>query len=375
MLRGDRLDRPTYSVLQSTLDGGNTGEVVLTHHEIFGVDVVQKTISLLGIPDGVARSEPRILEELSHEHLIRVREAQWDPDRSRDLMCVTFTTDFYRGRCVHKALQENHQFSIGEVLGIIEGLLKACVYLHEDRRILHRDIKPANVMLDEARLHPYLGDLGSAARLDPITGTAEATGNTPLYRAPEAASGHLGVRADLYGVGCVMLEMLNGPHDYAAIDRDKVDVRLTQGRRALVDRFYVPAPWVPAKVVGYVRKLVAADPQPRFRTAHQALRAVRDLRCVSWRRTGGEGLLGTWQGTYPPQVHPSRARTHEITATEVATGKYKGKVLLAARWRRTDAADWRNHATLTRRVQPDDAKALAGFFRDVEGAAHLAPIA
>jgi hypothetical protein len=83
MLHGERFDRPTYAVLASTLDGGSSGEIVLTHHEIFGVDVVQKTISLLDIPDGVARSEPRILQELEHDHLIRVREAQWDPFADR----------------------------------------------------------------------------------------------------------------------------------------------------------------------------------------------------------------------------------------------------------------------------------------------------
>ena len=375
MLRGERLDRPTYAVLQSTLDGGNTGEVVLTHHEIFGVDVVQKTISLLGVPDGVARSEPRILEELRHEHLIRVREAQWDPERSRDLHCVTFTTDYYPGRCVLTALTRGHRFATGEVLGIVEGLLEACVYLHEDRQLVHRDIKPANVMLDEHRVHPYLGDLGSAARLDPETGLIEATANTPLYRPPEAATGHVDVRADLYGIGCVMVEMLNGAHDYDAIDRDDVDRRLGRGRRALPDRHYAPAPWVPARVAAIMRKLVAVDPQKRFATAHQALRAVRDTSCVSWRRTDGDGLTGTWTGIYPPHVPVARARTHEVTATPIVSGRYRGQVQLAARWRRSDAVDWRNHARLSRRVQLDDAKALAEFFRDVEAAAHRAPTA
>lgn len=373
MLHGERLDRPTYTVLQSQhLDGGNTGVVVLTHHEVFGVDVVQKTVSLLGIPDALARSEPRILEELRHENLIRVREAQWDPEFDRTLACVTFTTDYYPGRCVHHALTTGHRFSVGDVISVIEGLLSACVYLHDSRRMMHRDIKPANVMLDGDRVHAYLGDLGSAARLDEDD-TVEATGNTPLYRAPEGASGKLDVRADLYGIGCVMLEMLNGPVDYADVDRDKVDDRIARGRRALTDRHYAPAPWVPDKVARFVRKLVAADPGDRFATAREALRVLRGIAYVSWQRISGDGLLGTWSGTYPPQVPAARARTYEVTASAIGSGKYKGRVLLVARSRRSDAADWRNLASLTRRVQADDAKALAGFFRDVEAAAQAAP--
>lgn len=372
MLHGERLDRPTYAVLQSALHSGNTGEIVLTHHEIFNVPVVQKTVSLLGIPDALARSEPRLLEGLSHEHLIRVREAQWDPDQPSDLVCVTFTMDFYAGRCIHVALQEGHCFSVTETLGIIAGLLEACIYLHDQQKMLHRDIKPANVLLDGDRRHPYLGDLGSAARLA-ADNTTDDMGNTPLYRAPEAVNGVIDVRSDLYGVGCVMLEMLNGPLDYESIDRDRVEDRLAQGRRALVNRLYDPAPWVPADVARVLRKLIAANPGDRYPNARTALSAVRRVRAVSWRRTSGDGLQGVWVGRYPPSVAPARARTHEVSATLIESGRHAGQVQLGARWRRSSTADWRNYASLARRVPADDSGALAAFFRAVEAEAQRAP--
>ena len=96
-----------------------------------------------------------------------------------------------------------------------------------------------------------------------------------------------------------MLEMLNGPLDYAAIDRDKVDQRIDAGRRALADRYYVPGPWVPPKVAAILRKLLAADPAKRFDSAREALRAVQNVSVVSWRRTEGAGPIGTWRGRIP----------------------------------------------------------------------------
>ncbi|KQY55818.1 hypothetical protein ASD11_15045 [Aeromicrobium sp. Root495] len=372
-LKGERLDRPTYDILKSSLGNGTTGEVILTFHEIFGKEIVQKTVSLLGNPDGVAKSEPRVLESLDHPHLINVREAQWDPEKDLSLECITFTSDYYPGRCIHHALSiDGHRFSVGDTLAIVEGILDALNYLHETRNLLHRDIKPPNVMLDEARRHAYVGDLGSAATRD-AAGQAKPYGGTPLYQPPEAAAGTLDVRSDLYGVGAVMVEMLNGPHDYENIDRDSVDRRLALGRRALPDRFYRPAPWVPAPVVSVLRRLVAAKPADRYQSAHEALRAVRDIRCVSWVQVSGGGLVGCWQGNYPTHLSPAQTRVYQVTAAPVTSGRHAGMVSYVARWRHKDAVDWRNYASLATRAPEDDDRALAAFFREVEAKAHSAP--
>ncbi|GAA1778892.1 hypothetical protein GCM10009795_026240 [Nocardioides hankookensis] len=371
MLHGERLDRPTYTLITS-LDGG-TSDVVLTDHEIFGIQVVQKTVSLLGVPDGVATSEPRVLEGLEHDHLVRVREAQWDPDHDEALQCITFTTDFYPGRSLLYALEQGHEFSVRDVLEIVDGILSALVYLHEECGLLHRDIKLGNVMLAADMKHARLGDLALAAAMDPSTGTTEPANATPLYIAPEAAAGALDVRSDLYQVGCVMLELLNGLLPYAEIDRDKVDSRLSEGRRPLSNPNYDPAPWVPANVARVLRKLVAQDPDRRYASAREALRAVRHLRCVGWQRIGGAALVGRWSGKYPPNVPAARARVYEVNAELVEKGKYQGQLLLTARWRNANSVDWRNYAGLTRRVPVEDARELASFFRDVEAKAHSAP--
>lgn len=370
-LHGERLDRPTYSFLHS-LDGGTTGELSVWDHEFFGVPVVQKTISLLGAADAVARSEPRFLEELKHPHLVRVREAQWDPEHTA-VQAVTFTMDYYPGKSVHSALEEGHQFSIAVTVNIACGMLEALCFLHEDKRVLHRDVKPGNVLLDATRAIPYIADLGSAARLDDAGGTGVVAG-TPLYRAPEADAGVLDCRTDLYGVGCVMLEMLNGQLPYELLDRDKIDARLAAGRRALPGRFYGTAPWVPPQLAAIVRSLLAADPERRPDSAEDALRRLRRLRVVSWSRIDGSRLVGTWRGTWPPNVPADRAREFEVSVVSIERGRYAGEVRMSARWRRAGELNrWRGYASFEQTGAAQDARALAAFFRAVEAEAQSSP--
>ncbi len=94
MLRGERLDRPTYSFLH-TLPEGNTAVCYRGFHEIYKCEVVQKTISTFGMPDAVAR-EPELLKQVNHDRIVEVWEAQWDPDHI-DVQAITFVTPYYPG--------------------------------------------------------------------------------------------------------------------------------------------------------------------------------------------------------------------------------------------------------------------------------------
>ena len=121
-----------------------------------------------------------------NRHIVEVREAQWTPAPSGgiDMKLITFVMPFYPGGSLSEALASDEMFPHTKALAIADGLFQALHYLHSDRRILHRDIKPANIFLDETLARSYLGDLGSAAKMDSDE-SADPPGGTRLYRAPE----------------------------------------------------------------------------------------------------------------------------------------------------------------------------------------------
>lgn len=372
MLKGERLDRPTYSFLH-TLDEGNTGVCVLAQHGIFNCRVVQKLTSMLGMKDAAAASEPEILKRIRHPHIVEVWEAQWEPDPQwESLDMITFTTPYYEGGSIYTALSAGHRFGVGDTMRVAAHLLGALDHMHGGYGLLHRDVKPANVMLSADRRDAFLGDLGSAAYIQTATGGADAHAGSPLYLAPEARrSGVVTVKSDIYSLGLTLVEMLSGRFPYETLDRTAIDDRLAAGKRSLPDLYLAPAPWVPKKFATFLRSLTNVDPVKRPASAADALCKLNSLRVVDWTRSAGSGLTGTWAGSWPPDKPRGERRIHEVTVELVERGKDKGKLRAMARWRDPNGK-WRNYARLTKLLDADSS-GLAGYFHTVDAAAQAAP--
>ncbi|MFL9684494.1 MULTISPECIES: serine/threonine-protein kinase [Streptomyces] len=87
-----------------------------------------------------------------------------------------------------------------------------------DAHIVHRDVKPANVIITgPGGGRAKVLDFGIARREDEtgITATGMVIGSAP-YMAPERWTGDAAVdgRADLYALGCVLMELLTGQHPF-----------------------------------------------------------------------------------------------------------------------------------------------------------------
>jgi hypothetical protein len=116
-------------------------------------------------------------------------------------------------------------------LPVLAQVARALSVMHE-RGIVHRDIKPSNVLLDG--MTAKVTDFGIAGLLDqvglaefderaapPASPTLTRTGaimGTPLYMAPELASGarDVGPAADLFSFGVVAYELLSKKLPFAA---------------------------------------------------------------------------------------------------------------------------------------------------------------
>ncbi|MET7135559.1 serine/threonine protein kinase [Cellulosimicrobium sp. MI9406] len=374
MLLGDHLTRPTYRILQ-TIGEGNQGVCRKAYHEVFECEMVQKTIATIGAPDSAVRtSEPALLNRIRHDRIVTVNEAQWDPDsRWSGLGAITFVMPYYEEGSVYGALIDGHRFSVRQATQIAIDVLDGLHHMHAVHGLVHRDVKPANVLLEDGKRRGCLADLGSAAYIDPSTGGASSQMVTPLYQAPEAGpAGVTTALGDVYAVGVMMIEMLNGRFPYETIDEVAVDARLGAGQRALDDRSYEPEFWVPRPLATAIRAMCNVDPEKRPRTAADALRTLQSLRVVDWARTSGDGHEGVWIGYWPPEARRESQRVTEVTVTTLASGRDAGKLEAAARWRRPNGP-WRNYAQLKDRFDAGDRPALARFFRRVDAKAQSAP--
>lgn len=168
-----------------------------------------------------------------------------------------------------------------EVMQIGEDILRGLIDAHT-AGVVHRDLKPSNVFLAlrGGRVRAMVLDFG-VCKLDTVdterlTGTGESIG-TVAYMAPEQIRGASKVddRADLYAFGVLVFEMLCArlPHDgpsQMAILASKLEndpARLSDCAR--VD--------FPEGLDALVAKALVRDPNRRFTTAQELLKAWRKL--------------------------------------------------------------------------------------------------
>jgi serine/threonine protein kinase len=360
LLHGEKKAQPTYSFLRS-LPGGS-GEVSVVWHDVFKREMVQKTINVLGVEDAVAYREPQLLDRIDHPRIVRIREAQHDPDIDG---AVTLVSEYLPEGSVHDALTAGTRFGVRQALTAAADLADALDHLHHLRLdghagFLHRDVKPGNVLLDANGSRGLLTDLGSAAPLDP-DGTCAAHAGTLLYRPPEYAVGTLTVRSDLYGVGMVLLEMLSGAFPYALLDPLKMEKAAAAGRRTFPDRLVVFGPSVNDKVRRAIRCLIAADPSRRPASASEAAGMLRAAKTIGWCHDDGDGLDGEWTGV---GVADRRGHAHEyrVQSRVLRAGASAGKRKVLVFYR--DAGGGWRRVVADRLVDADDDTGVRDAFAD-----------
>jgi serine/threonine protein kinase len=251
---------------------------------------------------------------------------------------------------------------------VVRDVLDALEYLHTRFRYVHRDIKGDNILLDRAQRRGYLSDFGLAAALG-SGGTTSAVLATYQYMAPECVQTlkHR-VESDLYGVGMVLFEMLNGRIRWEDTNQAKIEKRVSSGQRSLPASALAPAvfaPHVPDRLIRVARKALASNPDRRYRSAAEFMRALNEVATVDWRHVSGEGLDGVWSGQWPPHARVEGRDEYRVSSHVLKAGRDRGKQRLIADYRKVGAIGWRRIGVSDSTIEAGDASAIRQFFSDV----------
>lgn len=168
------------------------------------------------------------------------------------------------------------QLSTNRVAQIVIRIAEALHYAH-GKGLVHRDVKLSNILRD-AEGNVYITDFGLALR-DEDVGTGEGFAGTPCNMSPEQARGDAHLvdgRADVYGLGCVLYELLTGRRVFDAKDvptlLQQIERQQPRPPRQIDDR-------IPVELEQVCLKALAKSPSDRYSTALDMAKHLR--RCIS----------------------------------------------------------------------------------------------
>ncbi|KAG5472282.1 hypothetical protein LSCM1_03681 [Leishmania martiniquensis] len=201
----DRVGRGTFGDVYRAkdLDSGNiiaVKEIIVPHD--FTKDVEKQLAAL--------ESEIRVMRRLHHPHVVTYLGAVREGNSLRIFM------EFVGGGTVGNKVASVGGLSEEKTRDYTAQLLEGLEYLHVSH-ILHRDLKGDNLFLTEDD-QLKLGDFGQSKELADTLITQSVQG-TPSFMSPEmiACSGY-SFEADVWSVGCCVIQMLTGKPPFANLD-------------------------------------------------------------------------------------------------------------------------------------------------------------
>ena len=197
------------------------------------------------------------------------------------------------------------RFSLRDAALVIERLASALDHAHS-RGVIHRDIKPDNVLFDTSN-NPYISDFGVAKFTESmVSSTNQEVIGTPAYISPEQALGEdVDHRADIYGLGAMLYEMLTGERPFG---KDTVIGLALQHVNDPVPNVLNLRPDLPGEVDVIIKRAMAKNRENRYDTA---LEMAHDLNKAAYE---GEPTLQKIPALVDRQAAPARNRGGWITA-------------------------------------------------------------
>ena len=258
-----------YRILSQIGEGG-MGSVYLAddlkHSRRVAIKVMKADIGA-AIGYGRFLREIEIAARLAHPHILPLHDSGLIDDQPYYVM------PYIEGESLRQRLARQKSLSISDALRLATEIAGALGYAHE-HGLIHRDIKPENVLLADGIA--LVADFGIARFTKSDDRTAITMQNsaigTPGYMSPEQLEGVVPIdgRADLYSLGCVLYEMLLGNPPFTGSVHSVAHQHMSSAPPSVMDA----RPEVPRHVADATMTLLAKDPELRFATAADFVKAI-----------------------------------------------------------------------------------------------------
>ena len=261
-----------YQVLR-LLGQGSFAEVYLAEHRYLEIPAAIKILHVRMEPDTHEqfRREARTIAHLQHPHIVQVLDFGLDDQTPYLVM------EYTPGGTLRSHHPKGTQLPFEQIVIYVKQIASALDYAHQ-RHIIHRDVKPENLLLN-ARHQVVLSDFGLATiahSTGSLSTSAQRTGGTIAYMAPEQIEGHPRTASDQYALGVMVYEWLCGQCPFEGSLREVMVQHLSMPPPPLHER----VPTISPTVEQVVLRALAKDPHQRFSSV-QDFATMLEEACVA----------------------------------------------------------------------------------------------
>ena len=256
--------------IERELGRGGMATVYLAGDEKHGRQVAIKVLRpelTASVDAGRFLREIGIAARLAHPHIVPLL------DSGEAAGLLYYVAPYVSGGSLRDRLRSG-ALSLADAVRVAREVGAALDYAHR-QGLVHRDVKPENILFAEGLA--LLSDFGIARAAGDSRGSGSTSAGivvgTPQYMSPEQASGDPAIdsRSDLYGLACVVYEMLAGQPPFASGPARAI---MASQVTATPPPLRAVRPETPPSVERALVRALAKNPDERFATASEFVAAL-----------------------------------------------------------------------------------------------------
>ncbi|MFF2549977.1 serine/threonine-protein kinase [Nocardia sp. NPDC058058] len=343
--------------IERVLAEGTRGRVYLAAHPRLPRRDVLKVLPPSGDFEFTARfvREAELIARLEHPNVVRAY------DRGVERGCLWLAMAYVDGVDAGELIRRHPGgLPVARVVRIVTEVARGLDAAHR-AGLVHRDVKPGNILVEsrsEEMDSAYISDFGVARSMTETEAlTVAGTMLAGLdYAAPELLAGaEADQRADVYGLGCTLFELLTGTKPYPASSPAAL---IRAQLRDAPPRPSQRAPGLPVAIDAVIARALAKQPRRRYDSAGALARAAAAALDgeVAGRGARG-GVLGSTVRTGVARWSESSRRARVavgLAALTAVVALTAGAVLVPRQWFGTSPAAPTASATSTTGAAPVD---------------------